>query len=90
MCVCVKILDGSEGMQEGICSSRPESPPLDLKSRSLVLVNFFHSTPNRSQSCADNSAPLLNMIRTCHKAAGRWPNFIAVDYYLVITYLFKF
>ncbi|XP_058760991.1 PI-PLC X domain-containing protein At5g67130 isoform X1 [Vicia villosa] len=75
---------GNEGMQDGICSRRPESPPLDLKSRSLVLVNFFHSTPNRSQSCADNSAPLLNMIRTCHKAAGdnRWPNFIAVDYYL--------
>lgn len=89
--MCVKILDGDEGMHEGSCSNRGESPPIDLKSRSLVLVNFFRSTPNRSQSCADNSAPLLNMIKTCQKAAGnRWPNFIAVDYYQVDIYLLKF
>ncbi|XP_045811587.1 PI-PLC X domain-containing protein At5g67130-like isoform X1 [Trifolium pratense] len=74
---------GDEGMQDGVCPKRAESPPMDTKTRSLVLVNFFHNTPNRSQACADNSARLLNMLKTCHEASGnRWPNFIAVDYYL--------
>ncbi|XP_004511919.1 PI-PLC X domain-containing protein At5g67130 [Cicer arietinum] len=73
---------GDEGMQEGSCPNRAESPSMNTKSKSLVLVNYFHSTPNRSQSCADNSAPLLSMMKTCHDASGnRWPNFIAVDYY---------
>ncbi|KAJ1419137.1 PLC-like phosphodiesterase, TIM beta/alpha-barrel domain superfamily [Sesbania bispinosa] len=73
---------GDEGMQPGSCPNRAESPSLNTKSRSLVLVNYFHTTPNRSQACADNSAPLVSMMKTCHGAAGnRWPNFIAVDYY---------
>lgn len=78
------ISDGDEGMKAGSCPNRAESPAMDTKSRSLVLVNYFHSTPNRSQSCADNSAPLVSMMKTCHGAAGnRWANFIAVDYYQV-------
>ncbi|XP_028764085.1 PI-PLC X domain-containing protein At5g67130-like [Neltuma alba] len=73
---------GDEGMVAGSCPNRAESPSMNTKSRSLVLQNFFHSAPNRSQACADNSAPLLNMMKTCYDAAGkRWPNFIAVDYY---------
>ncbi|KAF7828720.1 PI-PLC X domain-containing protein [Senna tora] len=73
---------GDEGMVAGSCPNRAESPPMNTKSRSLVLQNFFHTTPNRSQACADNSAPLLDMMKTCQEAAGkRWPNFIAVDYY---------
>lgn len=73
---------GDEGMKAGSCPSRGESPAMNTKSRSLVLVNYFHSAPNRTQACADNSAPLLSMMKTCHDAAGnRWPNFIAVDYY---------
>ncbi|XP_014491839.1 PI-PLC X domain-containing protein At5g67130 [Vigna radiata var. radiata] len=73
---------GDEGMKAGSCPSRAESPAMNTKSRSLVLVNYFHSAPNRSQACADNSAPLLGMMKTCHDAAdSRWPNFIAVDYY---------
>lgn len=78
------ISDGDEGMVSGSCPNRTESPAMNTKSRSLVLQNFFHSTPNRSEACADNSAPLLNMMKTCYDAAGkRWPNFIAVDYYQV-------
>ncbi|KAL2348386.1 hypothetical protein Fmac_002386 [Flemingia macrophylla] len=73
---------GDEGMKAGSCPSRAESPAMNTKSRSLVVVNYFHSTPNRSQACADNSAPLLSMMKTCYEAAGnRWPNYIAVDYY---------
>ncbi|KAG5089612.1 hypothetical protein JHK86_002224 [Glycine max] len=73
---------GDDGMKAGSCPSRAESPAMNTESRSLVLVNYFHSAPNRSQACADNSAPLLDMTKTCHEAAGnRWANFIAVDYY---------
>ncbi|KAJ6727840.1 PLC-LIKE PHOSPHODIESTERASES SUPERFAMILY PROTEIN [Salix koriyanagi] len=33
-------------------------------------------------SCEDNSANLINMLRTCDAAAaGRWANFVAVNYY---------
>jgi hypothetical protein len=89
--MCETFLDGDEGMQDGVCPNRGESPPMNTKSRSLVLVNFFHNTPNRSQSCADNSAQLLTMLKTCHAASGnRWANFIAVDYYQVIIFLSKF
>lgn len=83
--LCVGITDGDGGMKSGSCPSRAESPAMNTKSRSLVLVNYFHSAPNRTQACADNSAPLLSMMKTCHDAAdNRWPNFIAVDYYQVV------
>ncbi|XP_010526724.1 PREDICTED: PI-PLC X domain-containing protein At5g67130 isoform X3 [Tarenaya hassleriana] len=73
---------GDDGMKDGSCPKRGESSPLDTKSRSLVLQNYFSTNPNSSQACADNSAPLTKMMRTCFEAAGkRWPNFIAVDFY---------
>lgn len=73
---------GNEGMTAGSCSNRDESSPMNTKSRSLVLQNYFPTDPNITVACSDNSAPLISMIKTCHKAAGeRWPNFIAVDFY---------
>ncbi|CAB4290510.1 unnamed protein product [Prunus armeniaca] len=49
--------------------------------KSLVFMNFFSSNPNLLNACKDNSAPLLDMLKTCHVAAGnRWPNFIDVDF----------
>ncbi|XP_028767651.1 PI-PLC X domain-containing protein At5g67130 [Neltuma alba] len=73
---------GSKGMKAGSCPERGESQPLNTKSRSLVLVNFFRDVPELIHSCKDNSAPLLSMINTCYEASGkRWPNFIAVDFY---------
>ncbi|MED6170402.1 hypothetical protein PIB30_030487 [Stylosanthes scabra] len=74
---------GDGGMKSGSCPNRAESPAMNTKSRSLVLVNYFRSTPNRTASCADNSAPLISMMKTCYEASGnRWPNFIAIDYYM--------
>lgn len=73
---------GDGGMTPGSCPNRAESSPMNTKSRSLVLVNFFRGFPNASASCMDNSASLLSASKGCYEAAGkRWPNFIAVDYY---------
>ncbi|KAK4584651.1 hypothetical protein RGQ29_022400 [Quercus rubra] len=73
---------GDDGMKAGSCPNRAESPPMNTLNISLVLQNYFPTTPNESQSCADNSAPLISMMDTCYQADGkRWPNFIAVDFY---------
>ncbi|XAR71314.1 hypothetical protein NMG60_11028519 [Bertholletia excelsa] len=73
---------GDGGMKVGSCPNRRESPPMDDKTKSLVLVNYFKSTPNKQATCVHNSAALIDMLRTCHRAAGnRWANFVAVNYY---------
>lgn len=76
--------DGDGGRKEGNCPNRAESSPLDDKTKSLVLVNYFRTTPFKPITCEDNSGGLINMLKTCYGAAGnRWANFIAVDYYKV-------
>ncbi|KAM3286211.1 PI-PLC X domain-containing protein [Capsicum chacoense] len=73
---------GNGGMNVGSCGSRSESSVLSTSSVSLVLQNYFPDNPNKTESCMDNSAPLVAMTKTCFQAAGnRWPNFIAVDFY---------
>ncbi|XP_071701124.1 PI-PLC X domain-containing protein At5g67130-like [Rutidosis leptorrhynchoides] len=73
---------GTNGMKSGSCPNRAESATMNTTSRSLVLMNYFPDTPDITQACKDNSAPLISMLNTCHDLAGkRWPNFIAVDFY---------
>lgn len=78
------LADGDGGMNAGSCPNRAESSPLDDKSKSLVLVNYFESIPLKQTTCENNSGDLINMLKTCYNAAGnRWANFVAVDYYKV-------
>lgn len=78
--------DGDGGMTAGFCPNREESEPMKNKTKSLVVMNYFRSGANLITPCKDNSAPLLSMANTCHKAAtNRWPNYIALDFYLVIN-----
>jgi hypothetical protein len=73
---------GDDGMKAGTCTNRGESSALNDKTKSLVLVNYFRSTPVKQIACVQNSGNLSNMIQTCYGAAGnRWANFVAVDYY---------
>ncbi|KAJ0522437.1 putative PLC-like phosphodiesterase, TIM beta/alpha-barrel domain superfamily [Helianthus annuus] len=73
---------GTDGMKNGSCPNRAESAAMNTKSRSLVLFNHFPDTPDLTESCNQNSGPLITMMNTCHEAAGkRWPNFISVDFY---------
>ncbi|KAL3382795.1 hypothetical protein AABB24_002346 [Solanum stoloniferum] len=73
---------GNGGMKPGSCPNRAESSSMNTKSKSLVLMNYFTDAPDFAQACKHNSAPLIDMMNTCHEAAGkRWPNFIAVDFY---------
>ncbi|KAL0377618.1 UNVERIFIED_CONTAM: PI-PLC X domain-containing protein [Sesamum radiatum] len=76
---------GDDGMIAGSCTNRMESSALNDKRKSLVLMNYFGSIPSKKFACVYNSANLLAMIRTCHQATGgRWPNFVAVDFYKVV------
>ncbi|RZC61015.1 hypothetical protein C5167_022763 [Papaver somniferum] len=75
-------LDGQGGMKEGECPNRGESSPLNDKTKSLVLVNYFGTIPIKQVTCEQNSGDLINMLKTCYAAAGnRWANFAAVDFY---------
>ncbi|KAF3961473.1 hypothetical protein ACB098_01G228000 [Castanea mollissima] len=74
--------DGDGGMHAGNCPNRAESSPLNDRTKSLVLVNYFPTFPFKQIACEHNSANLINMLHTCFGAAGnRWANFVAVDFY---------
>ncbi|KAM3271495.1 hypothetical protein ACQJBY_041974 [Aegilops geniculata] len=73
---------GDDGMDAGECSNRAESAPLNDKTKSLVLMNYFPSVPVKLTACLQHNKGLTDMASTCYSAAGnRWANFIAVDYY---------
>ncbi|MQL89822.1 hypothetical protein Taro_022405 [Colocasia esculenta] len=73
---------GDGGLKADACPNRAESSAMNSLKESLVLMNFFPDNPDPSSACGNNSAPLVDMLNTCHNlSANRWPNFIAVDYY---------
>jgi len=80
------ISDGDDGMDAGKCSNRAESAPLNDNTKSLVLMNYFPSVPVKFTACLQHSQNLIDMVNTCYGAAGnRWANFVAVDYYKVLS-----
>uniref|UniRef100_A0A1D1ZCP2 PI-PLC X domain-containing protein At5g67130 n=1 Tax=Anthurium amnicola TaxID=1678845 RepID=A0A1D1ZCP2_9ARAE len=66
----VKNQYGDDGMKSGGCPSRADSSRMDSASQSLVLMNHFPDTPTPSEACRDNSAPLVNMLNTCHNSSS--------------------
>lgn len=77
-------------MVPGSCPNRKESKPLNTKSASLFLQNYFPTYPVQADACKENSAPLAAMVGTCYKAAGNvMPNFLAVNFYMVMTFILQ-
>ncbi|KAJ3675169.1 hypothetical protein LUZ60_004211 [Juncus effusus] len=73
---------GNGGMNAGSCPNRAESAAMNTMSKSLVLINYFPDIPDFATACKYNSAPLLDMLNTCHNSSNnRFANFIAVDFY---------
>jgi hypothetical protein len=67
----------------GSCPNRKESQPLNSRSASLFMQNYFPTIPVENEACKENSVGLPQMVQTCYTAAGnRIPNFIAVNYYM--------
>ena len=77
---------GDPGVKPGSCPNRKESGPLNSKSASLFLMNYFPTYPVEVEACKVHSAPLADMIGTCYKTAGStMPNFLAINFYMVFS-----
>lgn len=49
-------------------------------------MNYFPTYPVETEACKEHSAPLAQMVGTCFKAAGNaMPNFLAVNFYMVLA-----
>ncbi|KAE8693323.1 PI-PLC X domain-containing protein [Hibiscus syriacus] len=76
-------MPGDPRVKPGSCPNRKELRPLNSKSASLFLMNYFPTYPVENEACKEHSAPLADMIGTCFKAAGSMlPNFIVVNFYM--------
>ncbi|OEL33948.1 PI-PLC X domain-containing protein [Dichanthelium oligosanthes] len=73
---------GDPGIVPGSCPNRKESQPLNSRSPSLFLQNYFPTIPVQNEACKENSE-LPQMAQACYAAAGnRIPNFLAVNFYM--------
>ncbi|MCD7453184.1 hypothetical protein HAX54_019927 [Datura stramonium] len=74
---------GDPGVVPGSCSSRKESKPLNSRSASLFLMNYFPTVAVQNGACKEHSAQLVDMVGACYKAAGNMmPNYVAVNFYM--------
>ncbi|EFJ18358.1 hypothetical protein SELMODRAFT_420210 [Selaginella moellendorffii] len=73
---------GDDGMKNGSCRNRDESPPLASRSVSLFVENYFPTTPFEPRECKDHGQSLRAMLDVCAKSSGnRYANFLAVNFY---------
>lgn len=83
------VLAGDGGVIQGSCPNRKESKPLNSKSASLILQNYFPTIPVEDEACKEHSAPLANLVGACYKSAGNvMANFLAVNFYMVLKVFF--
>ncbi|KAL5714113.1 hypothetical protein ACHQM5_016118 [Ranunculus cassubicifolius] len=74
---------GDPGVVQGSCPNRKESRPLNSRSASIFLQNYFPTFPIQDQACREHSVGLIEMVGTCYKAAGNvMPTFLAVNFYM--------
>lgn len=74
---------GDPGIVPGSCPNRKESQPLNSKSASLFLMNYFPTIPVMNEACKEHSSSLGEMVNSCYKASGNMlPNFLAVNFYM--------
>ncbi|KAM3252737.1 PI-PLC X domain-containing protein [Capsicum annuum] len=74
---------GDPGVAPGSCSSRKESKPLNSRSASLFLMNYFPTVAVQNGACKEHSTQLVDTAAACYKAAGNMmPNYVAVNFYM--------
>ncbi|XP_075105844.1 PI-PLC X domain-containing protein At5g67130 [Nicotiana tabacum] len=74
---------GDPGVVPGACSSRKESKPLNSRSASLFLMNYFPTVAVQNGACKEHSTQLVDTVGACFKAAGNlMPNYVAVNFYM--------
>ncbi|XP_047259976.1 PI-PLC X domain-containing protein At5g67130, partial [Capsicum annuum] len=74
---------GDPGVAPGSCSSRKESKPLNSRSASLFLMNYFPTVAVQNGACKEHSTQLFDTAAACYKAAGNMmPNYVAVNFYM--------
>ncbi|PHT95051.1 hypothetical protein T459_02933 [Capsicum annuum] len=82
------VLAGDPGVAPGSCSSRKESKPLNSRSASLFLMNYFPTIAVQNGACKEHSTQLVDTAAAGYKAAGNMmPNYVAVNFYMVLKYL---
>ncbi|KAF3623897.1 hypothetical protein FXO38_25122 [Capsicum annuum] len=79
---------GDPGVAPGSCSSHKESKPLNSRSASLFLMNYFPTIAVQNGACKEHSTQLVDTAAAGYKAAGNMmPNYVAVNFYMVLKYL---
>ncbi|XP_075498630.1 PI-PLC X domain-containing protein At5g67130 [Primulina tabacum] len=74
---------GDPGIIPGSCPNRKESKPLNSRTASLFLMNYFPTMPVQTEACKEHSSPVTDMAATCYKSArNMMPNFLAVNFYM--------
>ncbi|KAF3614308.1 putative histone-lysine N-methyltransferase CLF-like [Capsicum annuum] len=77
---------GDPGVAPGSCSSRKELKPLNSRSASLFLMNYFPTVAVQNGACKEHSTQLIDTAAAGYKAAGNMmPNYVEVNFYMVLN-----